>query len=165
MTDRMMKLVLPLFDATATVQSVMQDEESCLAGAAVAGDGVDFFVHRTSDLAQAAAQSGGDVLLRDLPGRQLGALTPHDAMEADLDPLLIDSHRHAADIRLPEGIAIASVLATPRGRRFAVTYVDTLGDMKVLVSRKWVCNPHGETYIRLAGGRCPCHEDGVLQEL
>jgi hypothetical protein len=139
-----------LFDASETVRSVLRYDDSRRAGGVIASDGTDVFLYPADDLVRAAVESGGALRLRKLECTQLH----FHAFTGD-----------ASDLGLPEGMTVASLLITPDGQRFGFTFEDRPGNMRVVVTKKWVCSPHGETYVRLTGGQCPEHEDGTLMEV
>lgn len=151
MTARSRGPVLPLFDASETVRSVLRYDGSRRAGGVIASDGADFFLYAAGDLARAAAESDGGFRLRRL------------------ERIPLHSHRFtgdASDLGLPQDKTVGSLLTTPDGQRLGFTFEEGgPGSMRVVVTKKWVCVPHGETYVRLTGGQCPEHDDGQLQEV
>jgi hypothetical protein len=144
--------VVPIFEASTDLTTARNDEEGRRAGAVVVADSSGFVLHRHADL----ARHGMNAALGTLAGQTVKTIDAPALAASGIDLGEIEAKPYPSAVR-------RAGLVSALHRSVGILFEDTDGSFRIVATQQWVCEPHGETYIRSRGGPCPNHTDGTLK--
>lgn len=162
MSDEILSVVLPLFEANALTSAALDDKEIENYGAVVSREGNRYTLHRVADFHDEPAVKR----FMDLQGQSLEVLTTKIASDAGLD-LFNPSADAVMKVcqALNTNMVIAQVVQTGSGYQMVSAFANPSFRFN-LVRRKYICSYGSEAYdesvFQRNNGQCPVHTGATL---